>query len=245
MISEPYGIKYPTMKNLKLLFVLAILIMVNKGVWAQETIITDISEEYIAKLIAHAEANYPIVRSNQDKVELAQDNIGKAKVAYFNSFTFSYIYQPQGINTLSNAGGSNSTNYSYFNGIQAGLFFNLGTFLTVPYTVKEARHQLNIAQDDQRTYFLTLSNEVKTRYYTYVGDIAMLKFATQASGDAQNISNSVRHKFEKGEDTYDDYTKAQTGVTASYQVKVQAETALLIAKANLEELLGDKLENIK
>ena len=233
------------MKNLKLLFVLAVLLVANRGIWAQQTIISDISEDYIARLIAHAEANYPMVKSNQERIELANDNIGKAKAGYFNSFTFSYIYQPQGINTLSNAGGGNSTNYSYFNGIQVGLFFNLGSFLTVPYSVKEARHELSIAENDQNTYFLTLSSEVKSRYYTYVGDIAVLKFATQATQDAQNVSNDIKHKFEKGETTYDDYTKAQSSVTASYQVKVQAETALLIAKASLEELLGDKLENIK
>jgi outer membrane protein TolC len=236
------------MKKLKVLFVLIVLIMAGKSALAQETIITDISEEYIARLVARAEANYPLVKSNQSKIDEAQDNIGKARVGYLNVFTFSYIYQPQGINTLSGASSSSSSgnsNYSYFNGIQAGIFFNLGSFLAVPYAVKQARHELEIAKYDQNTYYLTLTNQVKARYYAYVGDIAILKFTTQTTADAQSILLDVKHRFEKGEETFDNYTKAQTSLTTTYQAKIQAETALLIAKANLEELLGEKLENIR
>jgi len=215
--------------------------MATKGVKAQETIMTDISEDYIARLIARAEANYPMIKSNQSRIQIAQDNIGKAKVGYLNAFTFSYVYQPQGI---SNVGVPNS-NYNTFNGIQAGVFFNLGSFLAVPYAVKQARNELEIANNDQNLYFLTISNQIRARYYTYVGDIAILKYATQATINAQNVSNDVKHKFEKGELTYDAYTQSQSSITASYEAKIQAETALLIAKANLEELLGEKLENIR
>ncbi len=137
------------------------------------------------------------------------------------------------------------SNLSTFNGIQAGVFFNLGSFLQTPYAVKEARQQLEIANNDQNTYFLTLTNLIKKRYYTYVGAIAILKYTTQSAVDAQSLFNNIKHKFEKGEATFDDYTKAQTSLTASYQAKVQSETALLMAKADVEELLGDKLENIR
>ncbi len=229
------------MIRLKLIFVLVLFIMVNKSVSAQQTIITDISEEYIARLIAHAEANYPMVKSNESRIEIAAANIDKAKVGYLSSFSFSYVYQPQGISGVA----SPTSTYSAFNGIQAGVFFNLGTFLTVPYTIKAAKRELEIAQNDQNMYFLTLSNQIRSRYYTYVGDIAILKLATQATIDAQNVCNDIKHKFEKGEETYDNYTKSQTSLTASFQAKIQAETAVLIAKANIEELLGEKLENIR
>lgn len=229
------------MKKLKLLFVLVAFISVDKNVFAQETIITDISEDYIGRLIAHAKANYPMVKSNDSRIEIAEENIGKAKVGYLSSFSFSYVYQPQGISGVA----SPTSTYSAFNGIQAGVFFNLGTFLTVPYSVRAAKRELTIAQNDQNMYFLTLSNLVRARYYTYVGDIAILKLSTQSTVDAQNVCNDIKHKFEKGEETYGNYTKAQTSLTTSFQAKIQAETAVLIAKANLEELLGEKLENIK
>lgn len=205
----------------------------------------DISEDYIARLVARAEANYPQVKANQNQVNIALANVGKAKMSYLEAITFSYIYQPNGYNSAGSQSGGTTANLSTFNGVQAGLFFNLGSFLEKPYAVKEARQQLEIASNTQDQYYLTLTNMVKKRYYTYIGDIAMLKFATQATINAETVTNDIKQKFEKGEDTFDNYTKSQTSLSASYQAKVQAETALLIAKADLEELIGDKLENIK
>jgi len=233
------------MRNLKLLFGLVTFLMVYNSAKAQETIMSDISEAYIAKLVARAEANYPMVKANQNRIDLAQANIGKAKASYLSALTFSYIYQPHGYNSAGSQSGGTSSNLSSFNGIQAGVFFNLGTFLQTPYAVKEARQQLEIANNDQNTYFLTLTNNIKKRYYTYVGAIAQLKYATQSAVDAQSMFNDIKHKFEKGEATFDQYTAAQSSLTATYQSKVQSETALLIAKADIEELLGDKLENIR
>lgn len=232
------------MNKLKLFFLLIVFLSVDKLVCAQQTIMNDISEDYIAKLVAHAEANYPQVKSNQNRINIAQGNIGKAKVSYLDAFTFSYIYQPQGINTLGNVSGT-SANYNYFNGIQAGIFFNLGSFLEKPYAVKQAKQELEIANNDQNQYYLTITSEVKKRYYTYLQDISILKLAAQACIDNENIANDIKHKFQKGEETFDNYTKAQSVLTISYQSKIQAETALLVAKADLEELLGDKLENIR
>lgn len=232
------------MNKLKIFLFLFLLLSVHKSVYAQQTIMKDVSEDYLARLIARAEENYPQVKSNQNKINIAQGNIGKAKVSYLDAFTFSYIYQPQGINTLGNVSGT-SSNYNYFNGIQAGIFFNLGTFLEKPYAVKQAKQELEIANNDQNQYFLTITNEVKKRYYTYLQDIAELKLTAQACIDAENIANDMKHKFQKGEETFDNYTKAQSSLTTNYQAKIQAETSLLIAKANLEELLGDKLENIR
>jgi len=232
------------MRKLNLLFGLVMVLMVfNSAKAQQESIMADISEAYIAKLVARAEANYPMFKANQARVEAAQANVGKAKMSYLEALTFSYIYQPNGVNTIDGAGNKNA-NYT-FNGIQAGVYFNLGTFLEKPYAVKEAKHQLEIASNDQNTYYLTITNEVKKRYYTYVGAIALVKYATQSTVDAQTLFNEMKNKFGKGEATFDEYTKAQTSLTTTYQSKVQAETSLLIAKASVEELLGDKLENIR
>ena len=234
------------MRKLKLLFGLVMFLMVYHSAKAQqETIMTDVSEAYIAKLVARAEENYPMVKANQNRIDAAEANIGKAKASYLSALTFSYIYQPHGYNSAGSQTGGTSSSLSSFNGVQAGVFFNFGTFFQTPYAVKEARKQLEIANNDQNTYFLTLTNLIKKRYYTYVGAIAILKYTTQSAVDAQSLFNDIKHKFEKGEATFDQYTQAQTSLTASYQAKIQSETALLIAKADVEELLGDKLENIR
>jgi outer membrane protein TolC len=228
------------MKTTRLLFILLLMMGMCKIVTAQESILPDISEPYVDKLVAVAKANYPRIKQNQAKIDEAKSNISKAGVSYLDAFSISYVYQPQSSTVI-----NGQAVQSYFNGFQAGVFFNIGTFLEKPFAVRAAKEEYKIATEDQDEYMLTLTNNVKKRYYTYVETIATLKLQTQSVQDAQNSVNDVKHRFEKGELTFDSYTKAQTELTNSYKEKILAETNLLIAKADLEELLGEKLEDIK
>ena len=45
--------------------------------------------------------------------------------------------------------------------------------------------------------------------------------------------------------TFDNYNKAKEFYSTAIQVKIQAESAFLIAKSSLEEIVGIKLEEIK
>lgn len=220
--------------------------MIQRSASAQETMLTDISPAYLDKLIETAKQNYPAVKANQHKIIEAQANVGKANVSYLDAFSISYIYQPQGFLGISAAGNSSSSgNYGTFNGIQLGFTFNLGTFFEKPSEVKAAKQELAIARDQSDEYMLSLTSNVKKRYYTYVQDIANLKLITQATTDAEEVASSEKHRFQKGEVTFEEYNRAQLSLTTSYQAKILAESTLLIAKADLEELLGEKLEDVK
>jgi outer membrane protein TolC len=235
------------MMKLKILFVFIGVIMIRNIASAQDSMLPDISPAYLDKLIDIAKQNYPEVRANQAKVEEAQSNVTKAKISYLDVFSVSYIYQPEGFLGINTSGNPNSSTGSYgtFNGIQAGVTFNLGSFFEKPSQVKAAKKELDIAGDTQEEYLLTLTNNVKKRYYTYMQQIANLKLLTQATNDQQEVLNSEKHRFEKGEVTFEEFNRAQLSVTTSYQQKILAESNLLIAKADLEELLGEKLEDIK
>ncbi|WP_171972489.1 TolC family protein [Mucilaginibacter polytrichastri] len=229
-----------------LLSVIALL-SVSRPIKAQSSIITDIDTAYLRKLIETAKANYPRVKSLQNHIDIAQQNISKARASYLDAFTFSYVYQPHSSTIVSTTPGTATTgsNYSYFNGIQVGLFFNLGNFLQKPYAVKVARQELMIANNDRDEYLLTLTTEIKKRYYAYILRIAELKLQSQSAQDAEEIMKSVRYKFEKGEETYDNYNKAQVTYSDRNQTRIQAEAGLLSARADLEELVGQQLESIK
>jgi outer membrane protein TolC len=231
-----------------LLFIFA----VPQFLLAQATIVNDISEPYLEKLINTAKANYPRIKSLDNRLTIAKNNISKTKTSYLDAFTFSYVYQPD--NTLSltalqpgNVDGSTGTNNrtSLFKGTQLGIFFNLGSYLQKPYLVKQAKQELNIANNDIQEYQLTLSTQVKKRYYVYIQKLSSLKLQAQAAIDAENVLKDIKHRFEKGEETLDNYNKARISLTQQNQQKITAEADLFLAKADLEELLGDKLENIR
>lgn len=215
---------------------------------AQNTIVPDLSEAYLDKLIATAKANYPHVKAVDTRVDIAKNNINRVKISYFDPLTLSYVYQPN--NTLNvyqsvdNSG--NTTNHqSLFNGAQFGVFFSLGSFLQKPYQVKQAKQELLVANDEKEEYLITLTTLVKKRYYAYLQRVAALKLQSEAAIDAESVLKNIRYKFEKGEETLDNYTKARITLTQQNDTKILAEANLFSAKADLEELVGDKLENIK
>ncbi|NCD72254.1 TolC family protein [Mucilaginibacter agri] len=229
-----------------ILLLVIILLSVSQSTKAQSSIIQDIDTAYLSKLIATAKANYPRVKNLQNHIEIAQQNIGKARASYFDAFTFSYVYQPHSATIVNTAGGTTTgQNYSYFNGIQAGVFFNLGNFLQKPYAVRVAKQELLVANSERDEYFLTLTTEVKKRYYTYILRLNELKIQSQSAQDADQIVKTLRHKFEKGEDTYENYNKAQVTFADRNQTRIAAEANLLNARADLEELLGQTLESVK
>ncbi|WP_345954736.1 TolC family protein [Mucilaginibacter sp. PAMB04168] len=223
---------------------------------AQNSLVNEISEPYLEKLINTAKANYPHLKSLDNRITVAQTNVSRSKLSYLDALTFSYVYQPNttfNLNTLApttttggTTGTANTNNQtSLFKGTQFGLFFNLGSYLQKPYAVKQAKQELAIANNDIQEYLITLSTQVKKRYYQYIQRVAALKLQSQASIDAENVMKDVKYKFEKGEETLDTYNKARLALTQQNQSKITAEADLFMAKADLEELLGEKLENIK
>jgi outer membrane protein TolC len=215
-------------------------IFLQTACMAQETIIPELSSNYVEKLISIAKENYPKVKSYQNHINIAKNTIAKTNVSLFDAVTVSYVYQP-GQATIDPV---NPTT-SYFKGLQAGVFLNLGTILSKPYVVHQAKQELLIAQNDQAEYLLNIATEVKKRYFTYQLRIAELKLQIKATQDAEASLNDIRYRFEKGEETFDGYNKIQNDLTNHKMSKLQAEANLFMAKTDLEEMLGVPLENVK
>ncbi len=233
-----------------MLMVLLLCLAVPQKLKAQNTLVTEISEPYLAKLIDAAKANQPRIKSLNNRVNIAQGNISRAKLSYLDALTFSYVYQPNStfnLNALQTTAGTDviGTRTGLFKGTQFGVFFNLGSYLQKPYAVKQAKQELIITNNDIQDALITLTTQVKKRYYIYLQKVASLKLQMQAASDADNVMRDIKYKFQKGEETLDSYNKARISHTQQIQTKITAEADLFMAKADLEEIIGDKLENIK
>ncbi len=233
-----------------MLMVLLLCLAVPQKLKAQNTLVTEISEPYLAKLIDAAKANQPRIKSLNNRVNIAQGNISRAKLSYLDALTFSYVYQPNStfnLNALQTTAGTDvvGTRTGLFKGTQFGVFFNLGSYLQKPYAVKQAKQELIITNNDIQDALITLTTQIKKRYYIYLQKVASLKLQMQAASDADNVMRDIKYKFQKGEETLDSYNKARISHTQQIQTKITAEADLFMAKADLEEIIGDKLENIK
>jgi outer membrane protein TolC len=136
-------------------------------------------------------------------------------------------------------------NPSLFNGYQLGLYVNIGSLISKPQNVKQAREQLAINQLEKEEYDLNIEAEVRMRYFRYVKEVTMLKAMSQGLVDAENAMKQIRYKFEKSEASFDDYSKALLAYADRKQSVIESQGALLVAKSSLEELTVKKLEYIK
>lgn len=226
--------------------VFILVFLVTVAAKAQDSVVPDISYPFLDKLIASAKVHYPRVKNYNDRIELARINVSKAGISWFDIVTFSYIYQPN--NTLNYTIPSTSTssiNRYLFNGIQLGVSLNLGSLLTKPYNIKGAKQELQIAGDEQSEYLITLTADVKRKYFTYLLQQNLVKIQTQANLDVQAAAKQAKLKFQKGEITFEAYNAILLNSSLRIEQKLQAETGFFIAKSELEAVAGAKLEDIK
>lgn len=204
---------------------------------AQESLSKDIDYAYLDKLIAVCKANYPKIKMYQAHIDAAETGVKKAKLSYFDIFNFSYLYSPK-----SNAGPiSPSFPFTY----QFGFFVNIGSILQKPALVKQARSELASAQYDKESYDLNMVAEVKKRYFTYIQKKAVYRLRSNASLDVESMLSNIRRRFEMGQETLEKYNQVLLMQTDHAQNMLNSESEVLVAKSSLEELLGQKLEDIK
>jgi len=77
-----------------------------------------------------------------------------------------------------------------------------------------------------------------------VQELTTLRLQMQMSLDVDALLKQVKYRFEKGEENFENYTKALLNVSASKQSIIASEGMVLVAKSALEEIIDKKLEDI-
>lgn len=226
------------MKNLFKIALIA-LMCISLDTFAQESIIGDIKYADLDKYIALAKQNYPRRKAMNEQVTKARVELPITALSYLDIFNGSYFYRPQSKTVI------DPLNPYNVNGFQFGVNVNLGSFLQKPFNAKKAKSDLKIAQYQAEEYELSLTVEVKRRYYAYIQQISQLKINTQSVQDNKNVADNQLYKFEKGEITLDTYNQSRINLTNANTAKIQAEVNLLTAKDSLEEIIGAKLSEVK
>ncbi len=224
------------LKKLALFFLYYLFFFIVPLRAQQESILQDVSEIFIDKLVILAKANYPKVKAYEHNINIAKLNISKAKVDWLSIATFNINESP-----------TNSTSASSpsLNGTQYGVGTSFGAILTKPYNVKAAKEELKIAELAQQEYNLNIETLVKQKYISYILQLKSLNWRLKALETAESTVKEVKHKFENGELKFDDYNRSLSLYSSAVQSRLDAEAAYLIAKCNLEEIIGIKIEDVK
>ena len=224
-------------KKVSLSILFASFLLFNpKEARTQESMIPELSYPFLEKLIYSAKQNYPLMAANLRKVNFANYNLKKAKLSWFDFFTLSAFYSPNTSVTLTNA---------TLTGVQIGLFINFSNIIQKPTVIKQSKEELAIAQLTADQYVITLETDVKNRYFRYMQALSVLRVQNQNAIDIEALFKQIKFKYERGEETLENYTKLMIQNADQKQKIIDAESAVLIAKTTLEELVGKKLEEIK
>ncbi len=229
--------KRPLNKFLYLLLAVVCFSTLGKQAKAQESMVQDISYLFLEKLIATAKENYPIIRQNRIKEEIAELQVAHQKLDWLTPFNVSYVSTPN--NTI------NFIDPSYFSGYQFGVNINIGGILQKPNNVKTVKKQLEFSKELTAQFDNNLILEVKSRYFTYIQQLNNVKLFTKSLQDSEGLLNDLKARYERGEVTFQNYSEGLISYSTISQSKIESEAGLLIAKAAIEELTVTKLEDIK
>ena len=234
MKTKPYN-----MKTILLTIFLIPLMLTSILVSAQESIIEDINYTQLERFIEMAKESYPRSKIMELNVKKARYLAPMEGLSYLDMFNASYYYRPNDKKAI------NPDNPYIFNGMQYGISLSLGSFLEKPFRIKQAKMEYEIMKLESIDFEKTLTLEVKQRYYAYILQIKELKLRTQAAQDFKGIADDIALRFERGEIELDGYNSSKVALNGANSSKIQAEVAYLLAKDQLEEIIGKKLTDIK
>jgi outer membrane protein TolC len=193
---------------------------------------------YMDRLAKLAENYYPQNEYFRGKVDVMQEGLYQAKWSWLNTLSMSYQYNPK-------QAVDNSTTSSIFPQFGIGITVNIGNIFLTPSRVTQANAELKASQASLSTQISYIRAEVKRRFAKYLQSLDMLKIRQRAVNDSESEVEYIKHKFEKGETTIDEYNKVLRSYTDNLQGKVTSEGDVLYTKISVEELIGMKLEDVK
>jgi outer membrane protein TolC len=231
------------MKNILVAFFIFILSSLAYSQFA------DMSDEELSKIpydTAYINKLYNIVleknpsnRIYESKVKVASDEVYIQKWSWLNFLGVSFTYYPGFINQVQD----NNNNIDYRVGL--GISLNIGSIFKVPKTISQSKERLKIEEyslEGQKNY---LKAETIRKLATFIASLKIMKIKSQSANDAFETSYLSKIRFDKGEETLDNYNKNLSALTNSLIEKAKGEAEYISAKASFEEFLGTKLEEIK
>jgi outer membrane protein TolC len=193
-------------------------------------------ELLIEKLVVFALENNPQVKVYAGRIELAKGNNSQAKLSWFNNVNLSYQFNPSyGTNSIDNSAPR----------FGLGLSVNLGNIINTPSRITQTENEINIAEADYLLNQQYLRAETIRRYSNYKRSIDLLKVREQAVNDSESSMLLLKHRFESGETTLEDFNKALRAYTDNKERRAESLGDILFHIASLEEIIGIKLKEIE
>lgn len=215
-----------------------VLFLLAFSVGAQESIIAEIDHAKVERMVALA-MEHNVQRKILEVTEKsAKTGVTMSSLSFLNGVSASYFYRQRGSAVISDL------DPYLLNGFQLGVGISLASLISTPAQIRQSKRQLQIARLQTDDFDRTLENEVKAKYYHYILLSNELRNRTIEVQDVRAQYERIQSSFELGETDFETYTAARSLLTAANSALINTEVGFLVAKDELESLIGVPLESV-
>lgn len=197
--------------------------------------------EFSEKLVYLAWRNHPSNQVLIHQKNIAENNKTKASWAWLEIITASYNLNEFTINPTEETK-DRALFYPRYN---FGARLNLAMLTDIPGDIKIAKEGIEIAKATINNQKIALRAQVLRAYQNYLLAKQILEIQTISTEEAFSRYSLNEQRFKNGEITLEEYNEAVKAYNSERKGKLNAESDFNIAKIDLEELIGLKLEEIE
>ncbi len=202
----------------------------------------DVNEiDFKEKLVQLAWNNLPTVNISKNEVLIAEKNYALAKYNFLNSVSFTanineFVIDPsQDINNRA----------QFFPLYNFSLSIPLGIFVSSPLETKISKLQVDNQKELVNAQKLEVRSTVLTSYENYIYTKEMLEIEVELLESSYAGYLVAEQKFKNGEILIDEYNNILTSYNNRKINHLTAVKNFNIAKIQLEEIIGVRIEDIK
>lgn len=235
------------------LSLLLLLIMANNVAFAQKTTEPSVSiatpldqrprdfEDYLVQLAFRNNPNFTALNAGVAKVDA---QIKAAKIDWFNGFSGNVGIAPRDSFIISQIP-SLPPGQRVYPGVNYGIGINFGPILTNRAKVKVIQQERIIAEAEVTKKQYELRAAVLTRYRKYQLSIEVLTARLQALETATTNKALITELFNSNKVDFEDLNRAESSYFAALEAKLTAETEVLLAKIDIEEIIGIRWDEVE
>ncbi len=190
-------------------------------------------------LVERAWEFYPENAIFQHEIAIAQHNKALHKYSLLNNFTI------QGnLNEFSISPDSSQPQSLLYPRYNISLTFTLGTFRNNKLEKKISIEELKIKEIEKSIQENELKAEVLKKYHKFKVSKEILTIQTEALEDAYSSYTIAEELFKNEKASFEEYIEAINNLNSSKIEKVRAEQEYEFAKIEIEELIGQDIEQL-
>jgi outer membrane protein TolC len=201
------------------------------------------ASDFEERLVQLAWRNHPTNEAFRREVNIAAYTVKQSNASWLENIRVSGNLNQFNLDKRADAlADYRSSFYPLYN---FGVTVTLGTFFTIPYTIKRSREALIISQANVNAQKLTVRNTVLKLYNEYLMRERVFKLQSQVLLDNETSHKLEEQRFRRGEITFDIYSQSMTAYNDAMIRHLEAERDFKNAKLDLEQWIGMRLEDVR